>query len=170
MRLIWLRRSTCRSRQEHARRSLLAGYPVLRTVPTCSHQRAALERSTPQKQMAVDEWVMEIGGGLNFERQRFLKVVDAILAGEVERVLIAHQHRLARFGVALLKHLCETHQTELVVLNTQTLSSEQEVIQDVMSIVDGFSSRVYGLRTYRNALEKVLKDENCASHPDESHP
>jgi hypothetical protein len=96
MRLIWLRCSTCLSDQEHAGRSPLAGYPSLRNVLTCSHQLAALERSTLEKQIAVDEWVMEIGGGLNVERQRFLKVVDAILAGEVERVVIAHQDRLAR--------------------------------------------------------------------------
>jgi len=43
--------------------------------------------------------------------------VDAIVAGEVERVLIAHQDRLARFGFALIKHLCETHHTELVMMN-----------------------------------------------------
>ena len=67
---------------------------------------------------------MEIGGGLNFERKRFLALVDAIVAGEVECVLIAHQGRLARFGFALLKHPCETHHTELVVMNTETLSPE----------------------------------------------
>ena len=31
----------------------------------------------------VDEWIMEIGGGLNFERKRFLRLVDAIVEGEV---------------------------------------------------------------------------------------
>ena len=136
--------------------------------PDLQNQRAALERYTQEKQIAVDEWVMEIGGGLNFERKRFLKVVDAILGGEVERVVIAHQDRLARFGFALLKHICETHQTELVVMNTETLSPEQELIQDLMSIVHCFSSRLYGLRTYRKALEKTLKDENRAPHQDES--
>ena len=137
--------------------------------PDLLNQRAALERYTLEKQIAVDEWVIDIGGGLNFERKRFLKVVDAILAGEVERVVIAHQDRLARFGFALLKHLCETHQTELVVMNTEMLSPEQELIQDLMSIVHCFSSRLYGLHNYRKALEKALKDESRTSHPDESN-
>jgi putative resolvase len=115
----------------------------------------------------VDDWMMEIGGGLNFERQRFLALVDAIVAGEVERVLIAHQNRLARSGFALIEHPCETHRTELVVMNTETLSPEQELVQDLMSILHCFSSRLYGLRKYRKALEEALKDENRAQDPDE---
>ena len=139
-------------------------------LPDVANQRAALEQYAQTKGIAVDEWVMEIGGGLNFERKRFLHVVDAIVAGEVQRVLIAHQDRLARFGFALLEHLCETHQTDLVVMNTETLSPEQELVQDLMSIVYCFSSRLYGLRNYRKALEKALRDENRAQDQDEPHP
>jgi putative resolvase len=155
--------------QGHAGRSPIAEYPVLRKRPDLLNQRAALEGYTLEKQIAVDEWVIEIGGSLNFDRKRFLKVVDAILAGEVERVVIAHQDQLARFGFALLKHLRETHQMELVVMNTEMLSPEQELVQDLMSIVHCFSSRLYGLRNYRKALEKALKDESRASHPDVSN-
>jgi predicted site-specific integrase-resolvase len=138
--------------------------------PDLQNQRAALSSYAVSQQFVVDDWMMEIGGGLNFERKRFLALVDAIVAGEVERVLIAHQDRLARFGFALIKHLCETHHTEVVVMNTQTLSPEQELVQDLMSIIHCFSSRLYGLRNYRKALEKALKDENRAQDPDESHP
>jgi predicted site-specific integrase-resolvase len=138
--------------------------------PDLQNQRAALSSYAVSQQFVVDDWMMEIGGGLNFERKRFLALVDAIVAGEVERVLIAHQDRLARFGFALIKHLCETHHTEVVVMNTQTLSPEQELVQDLMSILHCFSSRLSGLRKYRQALEKALKDENRAQDPDEPHP
>jgi len=138
--------------------------------PDLQNQRAALESYAVSKHVIVDEWIMEIGGGLNFGRKRFLALVDAIVAGEVERLLIAHRDRLARFGFALLKHLCETHETELVVMNTETLSPEQELVQDLMSIVHCVSSRLYGLRNYRKALEKALKDENRAQNTDESDP
>ncbi len=55
-------------------------------------------------------------------------------------------------------------------MNTETLSPEQELVQDLMRIVHCFSSRLYGLRNYRKALEKALKDENRAQDQDESHP
>ncbi len=135
--------------------------------PDLANQRAALERYAQEKQIRIDEWIIEIGGGLNFERKRFLKLVDAILAGEVKRVVIAHQDRLVRFGFALLKHVCEQKQTELVVMNTETLSPEQELVQDLITITHCFSSRLYGLRNYRKALEKALRDENRAQDPHE---
>jgi len=136
--------------------------------PDLQNQRAALESYAASKSLVVDEWIMEIGGGLNFERKRFLRLVDTIVEGQVSRLLIAHQDRLARFGFALIKHLCETHHTELVVMNTETLSPEQELVQDLMSIVHCFSSRLYGLRNYRKALEKALKDEHRAQNTDQS--
>ncbi|GHO75075.1 hypothetical protein KSD_28460 [Ktedonobacter sp. SOSP1-85] len=135
--------------------------------PDLHNQRAALESYAASKSLVVDEWIMEIGGGLNFERKRFLRLVDAIIEGQVSRLLIAHEDRLARCGFALIKHLCEAHHTELVVMNTETLSPEQEVVQDLMSIVHDFSSRLYGLRNYRKALEKALKDENRAQNTDQ---
>jgi putative resolvase len=135
--------------------------------PDLANQRAALERYAQEKQIRIDEWIIEIGGGLNFERKRFLKLVDAILAGEVKRVVIAHQDRLVRFGFALLKHVCEQKQTELVVMNTETLSPEQELVQDLITITHCFSSRLYGLRNYRKALAKALRDENRAQDPHE---
>jgi putative resolvase len=85
-------------------------------------------------------------GGLNFTRPKFLSIVDAILAGEVALLVIAHKDRLARFGYELLTHLCDTHQCAVLVLNQETRSPEQEMTQDLLAIVHGFSSRLDGLR------------------------
>ena len=137
--------------------------------PDLQNQQALLEKFCQQQAIEVDEWVLEIGGGLNFERKQFLKLVDRIVAGEVEKVVLAHQDRLVRFGYKLLVHLCQTHHTELVVMNTETLSPEQELVQDLMSIVHCFSSRLDGLSNSRQALEKALQDEHRAQNTNESH-
>jgi putative resolvase len=112
----------------------------------------------------VDEWIMEVGGGLNFERKQFLKLVDAIIAGDIERGVLAHQDRLARFGYKLLVHLCRTHRCDLLVMNTEALSPEQELVQDLITITHCFSSRLYGLRNYRKALQKAIKDDQSAQN------
>ena len=135
--------------------------------PDLKNQQAVLEKFCQQQAIEVDEWVLEVGGGLNFERKQFLRLVDRIVSGEVERVVLAHQDRLVRFGYKLLAHLCQTHQTELVVMNTETLSPEQELVQDLMAITHCFSSRLYGLRNYRKALKKALADENRAQDTDQ---
>ena len=130
--------------------------------PDLANQRDVLEAFCKQRQIQVDEWIMEIGGGLNFKRKAFLRLIDAILEGQVERVVLAHQDRLARFGYQLLVHLCQTHKAELVVMNTEELSPEQELVQDLITITHCFSSRLYGLRNYRKALKKAIADDQSA--------
>ncbi len=133
--------------------------------PDLDNQQNVLDAFCKQRKIEVDEWIMEVGGGLNFKRKQFLSLIDAILVGQVERVVLAHQARLARFGYQLLVHLCETHQCELVVMNTEELSPEQELVQDLIKITHCFSSRLYGLRNYRKALKKAIADDQSAQDP-----
>ncbi len=133
--------------------------------PDLLNQRRVLEQWCEQQHIGVDEWIMEVGGGLNFERKQFLHLVDAIMDGQVERVVLAHQDRLARFGYPLLVHLCRTHQCALLVMNTEALSPEHELVQDLLTITQCFSSRLYGLRNYRKALQKAIQDDQSAQNP-----
>jgi putative resolvase len=126
------------------------------------NQKAALEQWCEHQQIRVDEWIMEVGGGLNFEREQFLRLVDGIIDGQIERVVLAHQDRLVRFGSKLLVHLCRTHQTELLIMDTEALSPEQELVQDLLTITHCFSSRLPGLRNYRKALKEALRNERSA--------
>jgi len=135
--------------------------------PDLENQHRLLEAFCTARGCVVDEWISEIGGGLNFKRKQFLRLVDAVIAGEVSTLVIAHKDRLARFGYSLLAHLCETHECKLMIMNTEQLSPEQELVQDLITITHCFSSRLYGLRNYRKALEKVLKDENRTQNSDE---
>jgi putative resolvase len=130
--------------------------------PDLENQKRILEQYCQRQGIKVDEWMTEIGGGMNFKRKQFLRLVDAILAGEIAQVVLAHQDRLARFGYSLLVHLCQTHHCQLVVMNTEQLSPEQELVQDLITITHCFSSRLYGLRNYRKALEKAIKDDQSA--------
>ena len=48
--------------------------------PDVQNQHAALKKFCKQQAIEVDEWVLEIGGGLNFERTQFLRLVDRIVS------------------------------------------------------------------------------------------
>jgi putative resolvase len=48
--------------------------------------------------VAVEEWIEEIGGGLNFKRRKFLDLMDRIERFEIKHLLVAHKDRLVRFG------------------------------------------------------------------------
>ena len=48
------------------------------------------------------------------------------------------------------------------MLNTESLSPQQEMVQDLMTITHCFSARLYGLRNYRKALKKAISDDQGA--------
>jgi putative resolvase len=126
--------------------------------PDLLNQRTVLEQFCAARGLVVTEWMSEIGGGLNFKRSQFLALVDRIVTNQVAMVVIAHKDRLMRFGFDLVAHLCLRHGCELVVMNTETLSPEHEMVQDLMTITHCFSARLSGLRNYRKALDRALKD------------
>jgi len=130
--------------------------------PDLENQVKALELFCQSKGLCVDEWISEVGGGLNFRRKKFLGIVDRICSGDIETIVLAHKDRLARFGFELLSHLCEKNNCQILILNTESLSPEQEMVQDLMTITHCFSSRLYGLRNYRKAVNEALKNDQSA--------
>jgi len=120
-------------------------------------QLAAIELFCTAKGWPIDEKFTDVGSGLNHGRKDLHRLSQAILAGKVQRLVIAHKDRLVRFGFEWWEQLCEDHQVELVVMNQERLSPEAELVQDLLSIVHCFSSRLYGLRKYSKPLAKDLK-------------
>ena len=90
---------------------------------------------------------------MNFERKKFLALIDRIQHGEVERLIIAHKDRLARFGLDLISHIAEEGGCEIVVVNQPSCSPEQEMVEDMLAIVHTFSCRLHGMRKYKQQLQ-----------------
>jgi putative resolvase len=124
--------------------------------PDLKNQREVVTQFCVARGVANVEYIEEIGGGLNFKRPKFIALIDQVCAGSVSTIVIAHKDRLARFGFELLRHLCEAHGCELLVINDEKLSPEREMVEDLMTIVHCFSSRLYGLRSYKKSLKAAL--------------
>lgn len=134
--------------------------------PDLLNQKKALEEFCTASGISGPEYVLEVGGGLNFKRSKFLTLMDEIGLGLVERIVIAHKDRLVRFGYEWFERYMRLHGCEVLVLNQERLSPEQEMVQDLMTIVHCFSSRLYGLRSYLKKLNEALnQDFSHASEP-----
>jgi putative resolvase len=59
--------------------------------PDLANQRQTLEQFCSARGLAIDEWIEEVGGGLNFNRKRFLSIIDGVIAGDIETLVIAHK-------------------------------------------------------------------------------
>ena len=64
--------------------------------------------------------------------------------------------------------------TTIVVVNNEELSPQEELVQDIASILHVFSCRLYGLRKYKKQIErdeeiaKELQDRNKSNRGAES--
>ena len=119
-------------------------------------QQSFIENFVASNGLQVDENLFDIGSGLNYERKNFLKILELVEQEQVKKIIIAHKDRFVRFGFDYFQNFCKKHNTEIVIINLDSCSPEQEFTEDLISIIHCFSSKLYGLRKY-NKNTKVLK-------------
>lgn len=108
--------------------------------------------------IAVDEWHSEVGGCLNFKRKIFLSLMDRIEIGEIQTLYVAHKDRLARFGFDYFEHMANRHNCQIIVANQEKPSPQQELVEDMLTIIHSFSSWLYGLRKYEKQVKQMVKE------------
>ncbi len=88
------------------------------------------------------------------------------MTNEIGAIIIAHKDRLIRFGYDWFERFLAKFHVEIIVVNNESLSQQEELVQDILSILDIFSCRIYGLRKYKKKiredeeLEKSIQDRN----------
>ena len=120
------------------------------------NQREAMEKFCLARGLAVSEYHCEIGGGMNFKRRYFLKVVIDALEGRTETIVVAHKDRLCRFAFDLVETLVSRSGCQIIVANQESLSPQQELVEDLLAIIHCFSCRIYGSRSYANNKIRAL--------------
>lgn len=101
----------------------------------------------------IDDIITDIGSGLNYNRKKWNKLLDSVIANEIDTIYIAYPDRFIRFGFDWFKHFCEKFNTKIIVVNNEKLSPEQELTQDLINIIHVFSCRSYGIRKYQKGLK-----------------
>jgi len=120
-------------------------------------QITAMEQFCLNGGIPVDEWIQEIGGGMNFKRKKFLSLMSRISAGEIKSLLVAHKDRLCRFGFDFFEYMATENGCEIKVVNQESLSPQQEMVEDLMAIIHTFSCRLYGLRKYKKKIKTMIE-------------
>jgi len=124
------------------------------------NQKKALETFCTGAGISVSEWLYDIGSGLNYTRKNFIKLTEMVERGEVASIIVAHKDRFVRFGFEWFEMFCENHGTKIIIMNQESLSPEQEVTQDLLSIIHCFSSRLYGLRKYKKKIKELILEKD----------
>lgn len=124
------------------------------------NQRKALEQFCQNAGYAIDGWYQDIGSALNYTRKNFTILMNEVEQGKVKSIIIAHKDRLVRFGYEWIEEFCERHGTKIITMEQETLSPEQEIVKDILTILHVFSCRIYGLRKYKNEISQKIQDKS----------
>jgi putative resolvase len=93
--------------------------------------------------------ISDIGSGINFKKKGLKTLLDASLQGTIGEVVIAHRDRLCRFGFELIEYIIlKGGGTIRVVGDSESKTLQQELSEDLLSIIHIFNCRQMGSRKY----------------------
>jgi predicted site-specific integrase-resolvase len=98
--------------------------------------------------------VKEIGSGVNNKRKKLLNLLHD---KSVDVIVVEHKDRLTRFGFNYINELLELQKRSIEVINT-TEDEKEDLIQDFVSIITSFCSRLYGQRRCKRKTEKIISE------------
>ncbi len=110
------------------------------------------------------ELISDLGSGMNYRKKGLTELLEKLLTGKVERLVLTHKDRLLRFGAELIFSICEMMNVEVVIINRGAETSfEEDLAKDVLEIITVFSARLYGARSRKNqklitAMRKAVRD------------
>lgn len=112
--------------------------------------------------------IKDIASGINFKRKGLHSILDSCVQGTIGEVIVAHRDRLSRFGFDLIELFVTKSGGKITVLgDIETKTSEQELADDLLSIIHIFSCRQLGKRSYKS---KIIKDSDISNtDPEELH-
>lgn len=105
----------------------------------------------------------DIASGISFEkRKQFFEMLDEIIEGKVERVVISYKDRLSRVGFDLFYHLFKKYNCEIEVMSevgSPKLDSE-EIFEEIVSLLHCYSMKLYSKRNARKKIKELIDEKD----------
>ena len=108
----------------------------------------------------------DIASGISFDkRKQFFEMLDDILAGKVNKVIITYKDRLSRVGFELFVYLFRKYGCEIIVISevgSEKLDS-QEIFEEIISLLHCYSMKFYSSRKAKKIKEVLEEDDRPES-------
>jgi putative resolvase len=112
-------------------------------------QKQLLHSYAKDKGYGEIQILSDVGSGLNEERKGFLELLEMVAERKVSKVIVAHKDRLTRFGFETLRKLFQAFGTEIEVIDSEGKTPQEELVEDLMTIVSHFAGKLYGMRSHK---------------------
>jgi len=116
----------------------------------------------------VVEVLQEVGSGMSDTRAKLRKLFKMVNEGLLDRVVVEHKDRLCRFGFGVLEAYFKSHEVEIEwTEDVLGKSYEEELVQEILSLMTSFCSRIYGKRSAENRKKAKPDRGEAGSNADD---
>lgn len=135
-------------------------------------QTKRIYESCISRNVNLDEQIEDVKSGMDGTRKGFNVLLQKIIQGDVELVILENKDRLVRFGFDVLETIFRYFGTKILVLNDalDNRSYEQELTEDLISIIHYFTMKSYSHRRKLNKMRKILEEEESKNEEDNQTP
>lgn len=130
-----------------------------------TEQNQRIYDSCISRGLKLDKQFSDIKFGMTSDRKEFQEVLQMIIRGDVELLVIENKDRLVRFGYEILEQIFKYFGCKILVLNNilENKSYEQGLTEDLISIIHYFNMKNYSHRRKLNKLRKELESSEKKS-------
>jgi predicted site-specific integrase-resolvase len=102
----------------------------------------------------VSRVITEVGSGINDTRKQWLSLLQDRM---VRIIVVEHKDRFTRFGFTGYKTLLNADGRDIEVVN-EAENGKEDLLQDLVSIITSFCTRLYGQRRCKRKTEKIIQE------------
>lgn len=115
--------------------------------------------------------ISDVASGINFKRKGLSSILESCLQKTINELVIAHKDRLSRFGFDLIKQIVTKSGGFITVLDDQqNKSTEQELAEDLLSIIHIYSCKQMGKRKYKKHIKNVENTDKTNNRTEKNIP
>ncbi len=131
-------------------------------------QTLRIYNSCISKGIELDEQIEDIKSGMDAARKGFQKIIERVIKGEIGLLVIENKDRLTRFNFDTLQLIFKYYGTQILVLNDalDNRTYEQELTEDLISIIHYFTMKSYSHRRKLNKIRKELEEDSSVDTND----
>ena len=80
------------------------------------------------KGIIVDQCIEDYGNGLDYNRKKWNQLLDEVMEQKIKTIIVTHQDRFVRFGYDWFVKFCMKFHTNIVIVNHEELSPQEELL------------------------------------------
>lgn len=120
-------------------------------------QTVRLTKYCAEKGYKVGYILTDVGSGMSNTRSRLKQLFSLVEERKITKVIIEHKDRLTRFNYGVYERFFSSYGVAIEhVGNKGARTYEQELVDDMISLMSSFSARIYGKRSAENRRKRKI--------------